>query len=177
MFFFNRYSHRRPFLLVACLLPLLVSCAQTPNATTSNSETNNDNDIVDTFNVDSTVYFENKKSSASLRASFIQRSDSSSNSDIPSQQLNGGYQLQFRTILKGNNVIDRASIIAGGQRISLITTPLFIHPQKGLTVRLKEKDTIFIRSNNDATLRFSLNGASHLMRLSNDKLSEFILIK
>lgn len=177
MFFFKHYLHYRIFVVFAGLALLIAGCAQTPNATnTSKNNTDSHTNTSDIFNIDSTVYFENKKSSASLRASFIQNTNTPSSS-TPSQQLNGGYQLQFRTILKGNNVIDRASIIAGGQRIILITTPLFIHPQKGLTIRLNEKDTLLIRSQSDATLRFSFNGESHLMSLRNDKLSEFILIK
>lgn len=182
MFFVNRLAQQKNYLLatLSFLLIVLSGCTQIPNQQQSHAPSeNNDDNAYDVFHQDSTVYFADKKSSISLRASFIQYTDAQTNktTEKPQQQLEDGYKFQFRTILSGNNVINRASIIAGGKRIILIDTPLFIHPQRGLTVGLNDADTAHIRAYTDATLRFSFNDTSYLMSLRNDKLSEFIVLQ
>jgi hypothetical protein len=161
--------------IIISLSLLLISCGQLPIKESGKETTSGDTS--DIFHQDSTVYFVNKKSSISLRASFIQKNTevSSATGSVVSQSLSNGYKLQLRTILAGNNIIDRASIIAGGKRIALMETELFIRPGKGLTISISEEDTIFIHQQLDATLRFLFNGTSHLMSIRNHQLSEFIL--
>jgi hypothetical protein len=162
-------------IVIISLSIALLNCGQLP-VKDSGQETSNAN-ISDIFHRDSTVNFANKKASASLRASFIQKNTeiSSVTGSAVSQSLHNGYKLQFRTILAGSNIIDRASIIAGGKRIPLTETELFVRPNKGLIISISEADTLFIHQQRDATLRFLFNGTSHLMSIRNHQLSEFIL--
>jgi hypothetical protein len=132
----------------------------------------------DIFHQDSTVYFSDKKSSVSLRASFIQKTSAPSDtttSIVTTQSLMNGYKLQFRSILKGNNAVEKISIIAGGKRIILSDTSLFIQTNKGLTINTNKEDTRFIMEQSDATLRFKFNQKSYLMSIRNHTLSEFIV--
>ena len=131
----------------------------------------------DIFHQDSTVYFADKKASISLRASFIQKTNESTDttSNTTTQSLMGGYKLQFRSIFKGNSTIGHVSIIAGGRRIVLSDKPLFIQSTKGLTINTSIEDALFIMAYNDATLRFTFNQTSHLMSINNHTLSEFII--
>ena len=167
---FNNNDWQRLSILLGLSL-VIVSCTNTATP----ADTQNTSDI---FHQESTVLFANKKASVSLRASFIQKTsgvNDTTTSGTTTQSLLNGYKFQFRAILKGNNTIEKVSIIAGGEKIVLSDKPLFILPGKGLTINTNKEDALFIMNQNDATLRFKFNQESHLMSIRNHTLSEFIV--
>ncbi|MFT7386852.1 MAG: hypothetical protein ACI8VC_000087 [Candidatus Endobugula sp.] len=172
---FNGYSNSFQKIITISLSLLLLSCGQLPlKENGQQKETVGTNNI---FHQDSTVYFTDKKSSVSLRASFLQKSidTSSTAGSMASQSLINGYKLQVRTILPGTNVVDSASIIAGGKLILLTESELFLRSGKGLIISISSEDTFFINQQRDATLRFLFNGKSHLMSIRGHQINEFIL--
>lgn len=168
-----RSTNTFTLLKTIALCILLSACQSTPEPTKKV-------DAPEILHQDSTVYFADKKASVSMRASFIQRTIQGNQTDPLSQStttqlLNGGYQLQFRSIDKGNNSIEDVSVVAGGKKFSLSTTSLLIPQNKWVILGLTEEESLFIAQQSDATLRFRYNQTSYLMSIRNHTLSEFII--
>ncbi len=122
---------------------------------------------------DSTVYFNHRKASVSMRASFSNTTNSENVSTT--QTLANGYKLQFRSIKTENVFIEKVYIIAGGQRIVLNDNGFFVAPNKGVTLSLNYADSEFIQQQNNVVLRFMIDEQSHIMSIKQHKLSEFIV--
>lgn len=123
---------------------------------------------------DSTVYFNDRKASVSMRASFSNNTGQHKNASF-TQTLSTGYKLQFRSISRENVLINNVFIIAGGKRIIVSESDFFVAPNKGITLALSHEDSLFIQQKNDAVLRFAIDGKSQLMNMRHHKLSEFTL--
>ena len=169
----QRISLTRLLILLSLALTI-TACATNTLRPTAESTSQEKATASELFHQDSTVYFADKKASVSLRASFIQETTQSPY-EVTTQSLMNGYKLQFRSILKGNNVIEKVSIIAGGKKITLLDKPLFIQENKGLIINSSKEEALFIMDKSDATLRFKFNQQSYLMSLRNHTLSEFIV--
>ena len=146
---------------------MLIACqAALPKETASSQHT--------LLHNDSTVYFNDRKASVSMRASFSNNIDHNEDSPII-QTLSTGYKLQFRSISRENVLINNVFIIAGGKRIIVSEGDFFVAPNKGITLSLSHEDSLFIQQQNDAVLRFTIDGESQLMNMKHHKLTEFTL--
>lgn len=153
---------KRLFILFSCVLVL--SCQTT--GTLDNSNKNNDpggtKPTVEQGNfIDSTLYFNDKTASVSLRAPMNERG-----------QLGSGYQLQFRAL---NSVpLKNIVIITGGERIVLERGLVYVSANKGLNYSLSLSDSLYIAVNPRSTLLFEFDGQSKIIEMKDHKLTSFM---
>ncbi len=119
---------------------------------------------------DSTLFFDNRLGSISLRASVSRPSAASTGK--PS--LVSGYQFQFRSARAETMTLENIAVTAGGKRIALENGTLFLPPQKGLTFSLSLSDSQFVFKQPQAMLLFIYNGKTQIARISNHRLLDFI---
>ncbi len=144
----------RFFILSACIL--VVACGTSPDKQEV---------VVSPYtHVDSTTYFAERTGSVSMRATFS-RGQSSTMSD--------GYKFQFRTISNRPVFLNSISIVAGGKRFFLEQGQIVLPSQKGVTLQLPLKDSLFVAQYPSALLQFKQNNTSEIFSIELHQLKEF----
>lgn len=115
--------------------------------------------------VDSTLYFSERQSSVSLRATFKRGSTSG---------MAEGYQFQFRTISAKPVFLDSISIIAGGKRLFLEEGQIVLPGQRGVTFRLSLQESLVVAGFPSALLQFRYNNDSYMFAIELHQLREFV---
>jgi hypothetical protein len=148
------------FLIVSCLFVVIVltSCAVKPPKISPGPES------LHSF-VDSTLYFNDRKSSISMRATFGK--DSSS-------KMTKGYLFQFRTITEKPIFLSSASIVAGGKRLFIEQGQQLLTAEKSTTVNLSLEESLFVSGFSKALLQFKQNNKSEIFIIELHQLDKFI---
>ena len=115
--------------------------------------------------VDSTRYFNARKSSISMRASF----EKSNNAHVAK-----GYLFQFRTLVEKPIFLSSISIIVGGKRIFLEEGQLLLTKEKSLTLSLSLENSRFVANFPTALLQFRQNNISEIFSIELHQLEDFI---
>jgi hypothetical protein len=115
--------------------------------------------------VDSTLYFNDRKSSISMRATFGK--DSSS-------KMTKGYLFQFRTITEKPIFLSSASIVAGGKRLFIEQGQQLLTAEKSTTVNLSLEESLFVSGFSKALLQFKQNNKSEIFIIELHQLNKFI---
>lgn len=115
--------------------------------------------------VDSTLFFNDRKSSISLRATFDKET---------SFKMQKGYTFQFRTIAEKPIFLSSVSIIAGGKRFFLKKGQLLLSPQESITLNLSVEDSVFAASFQKVLLQFRQNNASEIFIIESHQLDTFV---
>lgn len=138
---------------------LLVSCGAVP--TKPDDPGSVSPTVDDSVYIESTLYFNARTASVSMRAPI---SDAG--------RLSSGYYIQFRS--KTNQAVKNIAIIAGGERIVLEQGVRYVSAKKGLNFALTLNDSLYISSEPTTTFLFEFDGESKIIRVENHKLSEFM---
>ncbi len=142
------------FILSACVL--LTACQTSPEKQVV---------VVSPYtHVDSTTYFSERTASVSMRATF-NRGQSATMSE--------GYKFQFRTISNRPVFLSSISIVAGGKRFFLEQGQIVLPSQKGVTLQLPLKDSVFVAQFPSALLQFKQNNTSEIFSIELHQIKEF----
>ena len=115
--------------------------------------------------VDSTLYFNDRKSSISMRATFGKGSTS---------KMLKGYLFQFRTITKEPIFLSSASIVAGGKRLFIEEGQRLLTAEKSTTFNLSLQDSLFAAEFPKVLLQFKQNNQSEIFIIELHQLDKFI---
>jgi hypothetical protein len=115
--------------------------------------------------VDSTLYFNDRKSSISLRATFGKGSSS---------KMIKGYLFQFITIAKDPIFLSSAGIVAGGKRLFIEAGQQLLSAEKGTTFNLSLEDSLFVADFPKVLMQFKQNNQSEIFIIELHKLDKFI---
>jgi hypothetical protein len=135
----------------------LASCATPTTAPTPRAKS------LYTF-IDSTLYFNERKSSISMRARF----DKGNNT-----QITKGYLFQFRTITEQPIFLSSVSIIAGGKRLLLEEGQLLLSAQNNVTLDLSLEDSLFTANFSSVLFQFKQNKVSEVFVIELHQLDKF----
>lgn len=158
----NTYFFPKIKTLLACFFisSIISSCGTQPTKTQSALPS----EQVHTF-VDSTLYFNSRNSSISMRATFEKGNDLT---------MSKGYLFQFRTIDNKPIFLSSVSVIAGGKRIFLEKKQLLLTPKEQITLSLPLEDSLFLAQFPTALLQFKQNNTSELFTIALHQLDIFI---
>jgi len=147
--------------LLACFFVsgIIISCGTQPTKTQPELSP----EQLYTF-VDSTLYFNARNSSISMRATFEKGND---------LKMSKGYLFQFRTIDNKPIFLSSVSVIAGGKRIFLEKKQLLLTPKKDITLSLSLEDSLFLAQFPTGLLQFKQNNSSELFTIALHQLDTF----
>jgi hypothetical protein len=153
----NKVTH---FLFFSCLFAaaFLTSCTA-PSPKPSPSPVS-----LYTF-VDSTLYFNDRNSSISMRAAFDKGSSSN---------MIKGYLFQFRTISKEPIFLSSVSILTGGRRLFIEDGQQILTAEKSVTFNLSLEESLFVADFSKALFQFKQNNKSEIFIVDLHQLGEFI---
>lgn len=135
----------------------LASCATPTTEPTSNAKS------LYTF-IDSTLYFNERESSVSMRATFSKGNNT---------KIIKGYLFQFRTITQNPIFLSSASIIAGGRRLPLEEGQLLLSTKNNVTLELSLEDSLFAANFSSVLFQFKQNNASEIFVIELHQLDNF----
>lgn len=115
--------------------------------------------------VDSTLFFNDRNSSISLRTTF----DKDSN-----YKMVRGYLFQFRTITKKPIFLRSVSIIAGGKRLFLEEDQALLTNKNSVTLNLSLEDSLLVAEFPKVLLQFKHNNKSEIFIIELHQLDRFI---
>ena len=114
--------------------------------------------------IDSTLYFNERESSVSMRATFNKGNNT---------KIIKGYLFQFRTITEQPIFLSSASIIAGGRRLPLEEGQLLLSAQNNVTLKLSLEDSLFAANFSSVLFQFKQNNASEIFVIELHQLDNF----
>jgi hypothetical protein len=115
--------------------------------------------------VDSTLFFNDRNSSISMRTTFNKGTN---------YNMVKGYFFQFRTITKKPIFLSSVSIVAGGKRLFLEEGQLLLTEKNSVTLNLSLENSLLITQFPKVLFQFKQNNKSEIFIIDLHQLDQYI---